>query len=794
MCPPLNVKQYDLFIDLDFKQLCYTGRETIHMETEKNIVLNAVGLEILRITVGEGKATYHQVGEEITIETGKFAGSLNIEFRATIPDALAGIYRAQYDKTHIVTTHFEAAQARRMFPCIDRPDAKAQFKLTVRTDHDLTAISNMPVESTKPDGDKKIVSFQITPRMSTYLLYLGVGKFEENTARLAGTEITVATTPGKSTQTNYALEEARKAIKYFDEYFSIPYALPKIHLLAVPEFAMGAMENWGAITFRETRLLVDSGTSTKGRMQIALALAHELAHQWFGNLVTMKWWDDIWLNESFATFMSYKALDSYHPEWRVWTNFANGAPRSETLVGALGRDCLKNTHPIQVPVESPDEIEQIFDAISYGKGAHVLQMIEAYVGEEAFREGVRRYLSDHSYSNATGDDFWLALEQASKKPVRRIMTQWVHNSGYPLIKVSTRDESLVFNQERFLLQGHDESAIWPVPIITEINENRTTTLLEREEQEVLVGPFKSLKVNPDRKCFYPTQYLDLENKVWASDLSPFDRWGIAFDSFILLVSGRITFEQYLTTVEKFENEADPLPIQEISDQLSALWTLLPNKFSDITKRLHQVMLSALERNKDEKSAMLRGTVAGRLALFDNGFAAKLAADFSHYNEVVPDMKSAVAMAYASYTNNYDVLLKAFRESTSDDDKDRILQAMTCFTKRDILQKTLDLAMSGEVKRQDVIGVFAWSASNPLCRDLTWTCIKANIRTLQELYQSTGILSGALFSIIPALGVGRASEVERFFEANPMPDAEVGIRAGIEKMRAYDQFIRNLTTI
>jgi tricorn protease interacting factor F2/3 len=788
----LELEEYDLFIDLDFEQLRYEGQVLISLKTEKNVVLNSVGLDILRISSGETPLRYSQGEEEVTIETGGFNGTLKVEFSANIPDTLAGIYRAPYDKTHIVTTHFEAAQARRMFPCVDQPDAKAQFKLTVRVNRDLTAISNMPIESTKPDGEKKIVAFCRTPRMSTYLLYLGVGKFEEITAKLAGTEITVATIPGKSKHANFAQQEARRAIEYFNDYFAIRYALPKIHLIAVPEFAMGAMENWGAITFRETRLLADSSTSTRGRMQIALTIAHELAHQWFGDLVTMKWWDDIWLNESFATYMSYKALDSIHPEWRVWANFANGAPRSETLAGALSRDCLKNTHPIQVPVKSPDEIEQIFDAISYGKGAHVLQMIEAYVGEDAFREGVRSHLSNHSYSNASGDDFWLALERASGKPVAKIMSHWVHKPGYPIIKVSTRNGSLVLHQERFLLQGHAEDTTWPVPVIMEVNGDRKTTLLETAEEKMHAGRVTSLKVNPDRKCFYATQYMDLEVAAWVSDLSPFDRWGIAFDSFILLISGKIGFDQYLSTVERLENETDPLPIQEISDQLSTLWGLLPSKFANISKRLHQAMLASLDKNNDDSSAMLRGTVAARLAVLDNDFASKLAADFSHYGEVSPDMKGAVAISYATFTNNYDAILKAFRESASDEDKDRFLQAMAHFTKTGLLQRTLEFTMSGEVRRQDVIGVILATAGNPYCKDLTWNFIKAHIQKIEELYQSTGILSGALLSLIPILGIGRVEEFERFFADHEMRDAQVGVKAGIEKLKAYDRLVRSLT--
>ena len=490
--------------------------------------------------------------------------------------------------------------------------------------------------------------------------------------------------------------------------------------------------------------------------------------------------------------MSYKALDAIHPEWRVWTNFTNGAPKAETLAGALGRDCLRNTHPIHVPVNSPDEIEQIFDAISYGKGAHVLQMIEAYVGEDAFREGVRRYLSNHSYSNASGDDFWSALEQASGKPVTKIMARWVHEPGYPILTVSTQDGSLILHQERFLLSGKSEET-WPMPVIIEVNGDRKFMLLESVEEKLPVSTLKSLRVNPDRKCFYTTQYVGVQAAVWNSELSPFDRWGITFDSFILLLSGRIKFEEYMATLERFEKESDPLPIQEISDQLTTLWSFLPGKFAEISKRLHQTMLGSLEGNKDENSSMLRGTIAARLAILDNNFASKLAADFNRYDDVGPDMRTAVAIAYATFANNYEALLKAYRESDSNEDKDRFLQAMACFTQEALLQRTLEFTMRGEVKRQDIIGVVLACSSNPHGKDLAWDFMKANIQRLGELYQSTGILSGVFLSLIPILGVGRVGEFEKFFAEHSMPDSEVGIKAGLEKLQAYDRLVKTLTT-
>jgi len=787
----VQVGEYDLFIDLDFDRLEYSGRLLIRLQTEQNVVLNAVGLNIHRIRSGERDLHFSQQGEDLIVHTGAFAGSFEVEYSAVVPDSLAGIYRAPYSNTHIVTTHFEAAQARRMFPCVDRPDIKAEFKLTVRIDKDLTAISNMPVEFTKQNGEKKTVAFQKSPRMSTYLLYLGVGKFEESTQRMDGTDIIVATTPGKTRYGGFAQKEARNAIRYFNSYYGIPYTLPKLHLIGVPEFAMGAMENWGAITFRETRLLVQPSTSTKTKMQISLAVAHELAHQWFGDLVTMKWWDDIWLNESFATLMAYKAVDSMHPDWNIRNNFFNGEPKVETLVGALSRDCMKSTHPIQVPVNSPDEIEQIFDAISYGKGAHVLEMIEAYIGEEAFRQGVQRYLSEHAYSNASSGDLWSALERASGKPVVRIMTSWITQPGYPNLTLSLRDGRLHLSQSRFLLSSHSEKVTWPIPLIIEINGKRENVLMEGSEEAIDVGVIDSLRVNPDRPGFYSVYSPGLDDLVWRSKLSPYDRWGIAFDAFNLLLAEKITFDEYMTKLKRFDNETDPLPAQEVSDQFDRLWMLVPAAAAAPSRAFHRTLITALEKNTDENSSILHGTVAARLVLVDHEYASDLAEDFKRYKTIAPEMRSAVAIAYARTTKDFQGLVNAFRESESDEEKDRFLGAMSNLPDETLVQQTIDLALSGEVKRQDVIFVIASCARNPQAKDITWNCIRSNLGKLQALYQSTGLLSSILLAIIPFLGVGRVQEVEEFFRTHPVPDADVGIKAGLERLWAYDRLVRRV---
>lgn len=790
-CVAMQVREYDLFIDLDFDQLKFKGKLLIDIETEQDVVLNSVGLEIRDVKANENRLKFSQEGQDLTIKTGPFDGSLQIDYEGSIPDSLAGIYRAKYDHTHVITTHFEPAQARQMLPCIDRPDVKAEFKLAVRIDNDLDAISNMPRESVKPDRDRKIVTFQKTPRMSTYLLYLGVGKFKVQTEKLGNTDIILAT-PGKAAPSRFPLEEARKAIEFFNSYYDLPYTLPKVHLISVPEFAQGAMENWGAITFRELYLNIDANSSTRTRILSSLAIAHELAHQWFGDLVTMKWWDDIWLNESFATFMAYKAVESMHPDWGIRENWYNGDPRVETVAGALSRDCLKNTHAIQVPVKTPDEIEQIFDAISYGKGAHILRMIEGYIGEDAFREGIRRYLSEHSYSNATGNDLWSSLQNASGKQVQKVMSTWVGQEGYPVLTASTHNETLDLRQERFLLSSDSVRATWPLPVVLELNGKRRELLLEASEQAIEAKGLTSLKINPDHTGFYLVHYVGLDEALWKSKLTVYDRWGIIFDAFQFLLAGRQAFKEYLTLIRKFVEETRTLPAKEISNQLALLYALTPDKVIEFSREFHRSHLKSLQNGTDYNSSMLLGKVASRLVLVDQDYARDLGKDFKRYRQVPPDMRQAVASGYARSTNDFEGLTKEYRGSGSDEDKAYYLYAMTAFTDRNLIQKSFEFALSGAVKRQDIYGVLYGAVDKPEARDIAWTWLQSNMDKLQELYQGTGVLPEIFMNATPILGIGRIEEVENFFAAHKLPGAEVGINAGLERLQVYDRLVRNIT--
>ncbi len=487
-----QVKEYDLFLDIDFDSLKFSGKVRIEIDSTGDVSLDAVDLEVTSAKANNRNLPFKQHGNIVDIQTGQFSGTLDVEYRGKVSETLTGFYKAPYGDKYILTTHFEAGHARRLLPCIDHPAYKADFKLTVRTRSDLSVISNMPLESEKKEGGKKTVSFYKTPKMSTYLLYVGVGKFEEDRNRHNQTELYAAsvTKPDGRIKTGLAFEAAQKSLEFYEKYFGINYDLPKLHLIAVPEFAYGAMENWGAITFREILLHADKDTSTSTKKSIVEVIAHEIAHMWFGDLVTMKWWDDLWLNESFATFMAYKVVDSAYPQWKIWQDFVKNSTG-----GAMARDALNSTHPIEAKVRSPEEIEELFDEISYGKGASILRMIEAYIGPDNFQKGVSKYLQQFRYSNASGRDLWDHLQQASGLDVSHIMGEWISKIGYPVVKASLSQGKLVLEQERFLLSGAREKQIWPIPVTITVDGKTQQLLLDKEKTEVKISNPKSLKLN-----------------------------------------------------------------------------------------------------------------------------------------------------------------------------------------------------------------------------------------------------------------------------------------------------------
>src|SRR3989441_2216384 len=678
-----EVREYDLFLDVDFSGLKYSGKVVVGLESIGDVSLDAVGQQISSVKSGGNKIPFKHSGKVLEIQSGKFSGPLEIEFDGRVSDNFTGFYKASYGDGYILSTHLEAVQARKVLPCVDHPAYKAVFKVRVRTNSDLSVISNMPIETETTQGEKKTVTFKKTPKLSTYLLYLGVGKFIQEKSRHGGTELyaAYADRPTSNINTEFSFDATRKVLDFYESYFGIPFQLPKLHNVAVPEFAYGAMENWGAITYREILLHVDKDTSIRAKKSVAHVIAHEIAHMWFGDLVTMKWWDDLWLNESFATFMGHKTVDATYPQWRIWEDFV----RTQTA-GAMGRDGLRSTHPIEARVRDPAEIEELFDEISYGKGASILRMIEAYIGPDKFQKGVREYLNEFRYSNAAGRDLWNHLQEASGMEVNRIMEAWISKPGFPVVTVSWSGDELVLEQERFLLAGGIEKQAWPVPVTMRVDGKTQRVLLDKEKMEVNIGPnVKSLKLNVEQTGFYVVHYRgeELQELVWNGKLSALDKWGLVNDAKAFLLSGHMPFKEYLSLLARYENETEYLPAFEVSDQLDFLYQIAPGKMKDASRRFQSAQLKIQQGRKDENSMLLKGVVAGRLTLLDDAYAKEQGSKLKELGKVEPDMKRPVVMGYARSSGDYDGVIDRFKKSTTDEERLRYLEGLASFKKPEL---------------------------------------------------------------------------------------------------------------
>lgn len=775
----VSIDKYEIFLDFDFKNLKYKGVEKIYAKSEDEITLDSVGLTVTSVRSNGKELPFTISDNQVKIKTGKFEGVIEVEFEGKVKErGLVGIYKAPYDGNYIISTQFESVHAREFIPCIDHPAYKAKFKLTVRVDKDLDVISNMPIEEVKDEGSKKTVTFQETPKMSTYLLYLGIGKFEEIKDKLGNSEIIVATVPGKISKAKFGLEVAKKSIEFYENYFGIKYQLPKEHLIAVPEFAFGAMENWGAITFRETALLADESSSVSQRMRVASVIAHELAHQWFGDLVTMEWWDDLWLNESFATFMSHKAIAELYKEWDFWGTFVN----SETS-GAMFRDSLTTTHPIEAHVKSTEEIEQLFDDISYGKGASILRMIEAYLGQEEFRKGIQLYLNTYKFGNASGNDFWESLEKGSGRAVSDLIKDWITKDGYPVVYVSINGSKIILKQERFYLKGKGKETLYKVPLTIEANGKRFTHLLDKEADTIDIGSeIKTLRVNVERTGFYRVLYTDI-SPVLSAKLSHLDKWGLLNDYFSFFLSGRIGYYEYENVAKQFIHDNNYLVVNELTYELYYLWRVNKEKYKLVYDLLpYQVRNFA--KKSDELSRMTYGYLLDVYAFIDEKFASGLSVAYDKYDLLDPNIKEAVAIAYAvTYGESaYDDLINRYRKEKFDEEKTRLLFGMLSFREPYLVVNTMSLALTGEIKRQDIARILPYASYNPYSRFAMWKWIKTHMEFLRSIYSGTAILGRTLRNAIPFLAINNP-EVEEFFRSEKFPEMEIEIKSALEILEA-----------
>ena len=522
--------------------------------TSESISLHSKGLTIQSATIDNQPADV-SFGEfdELKLSQPELKSgnhTIHIIFSGNITDAMHGLYPCYFThdgvKKQLFATQFESHHAREVFPCVDEPAAKAEYDLTLVTRTGITVLGNMPVKSEEENGDSLTTTFEKTPRMSSYLLAFVIGELHKKTARTkSGVEVNVWATPAQNENTlDFALDIATRSIDFYDEYFGVKYPLPKSDHVALPDFSSGAMENWGLITYRESCLLADPElTPESSRRFIATVIAHELSHQWFGNLVTMQWWNDLWLNESFANMMEYVAIDALHPEWRMWEDFA-----TNEVTAALRRDSLDGVQSVQADVNHPDEISTLFDpAIVYAKGGRLLVMIRKLIGEEAFRAGLKSYFEKFAYKNTVGNDLWQELESASGQPIVNLMNAWISQPGLPVVSVSSSHNTAILSQERFFIGEHQPSnALWPIPLFA--NQPLDVKILNQKETTVSIE--KPLQLNCGLSAHFVTKYDESTREYLLkniTELPTLDKICILQDATILARAG-------------FENSASLLPL------------------------------------------------------------------------------------------------------------------------------------------------------------------------------------------------------------------------------------------
>jgi len=844
---------YEAVITPDFTNFTFRGLVTARGQVNwpvRSVTLHAADLVFDRENVVLRLSGENEIVRPVSVTTDEKTETVTFDFAREIPvsqvfleviysgtlnDKMAGFYRSKYTapdgtEKYLATTQFEATDARRALPCMDEPARKATFDISLIVPEGMVALSNMPAEFDSFEDGKRRVDFQTTPKMSTYLLALIVGDLEYTEATTVnGTRVRVYTVPGKKEQGAFALATAVRVLEFYNDYFGIPYPLPKLDMAAIPDFAAGAMENWGLVTYRENALLIDPANSSSAAYQrVAEVVAHELAHMWFGNLVTMQWWTHLWLNEGFATFMASLAMNSLFPDWDIWTQFV-----SDEFASALSLDGLRSTHPIEVEVSHPTEISQIFDSISYSKGASVIRMIHDTIGDEAFRTGLTAYLTRHAYGNATTEDLWDALAEASEQPVRTIMDTWTKQPGYPLITLERTDWiEFGIQQERFLAGGEtlteDEGRQrWEIPLAYVIHKpgmkpftrvrlcsGTGYTAFRPGSAAANSEPGAFFKLNAGqvalvRVNYTPTQWHGLSVALRDNVLAPVDRYGVISDALSLARAGKLGTEVVLDLVANYLNETNYSVWTAVLGALGAVDSLVQESpdekaFDAFARRVLEPIVEKLgwhERSGEmHTTQLLRGQVIGAYGAYGDRKTQERAtrALYDHINDrdtIPPNLRAAVygLVARQNLHTDLKVLRDLYEKEALQEEKVRLLNAMGRFTDTGILENVLDYAFnSGRVRNGDFIYVLAAMGSHPTGQRAAWAFMQANWKAISERYSGGGL---KMLGRVIELTIGGfthaadADDIEAFFAANPAPSATRAIAESLERIRIRDAWYR-----
>ncbi|TKA56352.1 hypothetical protein B0A49_12473 [Cryomyces minteri] len=839
---PKNVKpiHYDLTLEPDLEKFGYEGTVVIELdivEDTTSISLNTLDLNIHSTKVSSGSklitsspdVSYNKDTQTTTVSFNETipAGSkatLTQTFSGTLNDNMAGFYRSSYkgddgSTRYLATTQMEPTDARRAFPCFDEPALKSHFTITLIADKNMTCLSNMDeasekeVDSRVSGGKKKAVTFNKTPLMSTYLLAFIVGELKMIETNSFRVPVRVFATPDRDIEHGrFSLDLGARTLDFYEKKFNSEFPLPKMDMVAIPDFSAGAMENWGLVTYRVVDLLFDektSGASTKQR--VAEVVQHELAHQWFGNLVTMDFWDGLWLNEGFATWMSWYSCNTFYPEWKVWQGYV-----TDNLQSALSLDSLRSSHPIEVPVKRADEINQIFDAISYSKGSCVLRMISKYLGEETFMEGIRRYLKKHAYGNTQTGDLWAALSDASGKDVEKVMDIWTKNVGYPVVTVTEdeKENAIHVKQNRFLrtadVKPEEDKTLFPVFLGLRTKDGVDEGLtLNKRESNFKVKDLDFFKLNADHSGIYRTSYTPERLKKLGEAaknglLSVEDRAGMIADAGALAASGYQKTSGVLSLLQGFDTESEFVVWDELTARVGSIraaWVFEDDKVKDALKAFQRDLVShkAHKLGWDFKDSDGHIEQQFKSMLFSSaalsGDSKTSNAAFEMFEKFKNGDRSAIhpnlrAGVYAIVLSNggeaeYDAILNEYRTAKTSDERNTALRAIGRAKKPELIKRTLSLPLSDEVKGQDIYLPMGGLRAHREGIEALWAWMKENWDALEKKLPPGLTMLGSVVTICTSSFTSKAQmdDIEQFFKQKSTKGFNQSLAQSFDAIRA-----------
>ncbi|HUC96595.1 MAG TPA: M1 family metallopeptidase, partial [Candidatus Saccharimonadales bacterium] len=747
---------YELKLNINRKKRTFTGTVVLKGSSPRKsdeIVLHSKDLDIGSVLL-DGRSANFSFGnyDTLVVKDDEIAAdkhSLVISFSGKISETLHGMYPCYFEhdgiKKELVATQFESHYAREAFPCIDEPEAKATFDVTLITDADQTVLGNMPVKEQRNQDKQLVTTFETTPIMSTYLLAWVIGEMHRKTATTKrGIEVSVWATPAQPANSlDFPLDIAVRSIDFFEDYFGTNYPLTKCDNVALPDFSYGAMENWGLLTYREIAILADpKTTSISNKQYAATVVAHEISHQWFGNLVTMKWWNDLWLNESFATLIEYVATDALQPDWNIWMDFACFESTS-----ALRRDSLAGVQPVQTEVNHPDEIGTLFDgAIVYAKGARLMKMMKRYIGDDAFRLGLAKYFKEYAYKNTEASDLWRVLSKESNKDIGAFMTKWISKPGFPVLHVVRDDNKIKLSQERLSngLNGHDDS-LWPIPLNS--NYQEMPEIFDTKDLIVEVTGSDPIRFNIGNDAHFITHYesklLDeLIDEVKSGKLNPLDRLQLLNEQLILTNSGVIPSAELIPLIRAYKDETAEPVWNVISMAISELKKFIENdekaemKLRHLAGSMAKNQFARLgwdeKKNETEEDTKLRSTILGLMIYSEDKSALDYAAKLYEsvpIEELNPELRGIVISSVIRQKNDIDMvkkLLSQYEKTSSSELKLDINIGVTATKDEEIIDLLLGkIKDTSFIRIQDTARWIAYLIRNKFGRQKTWEWVRNN---------------------------------------------------------------------